>query len=972
MASFGSVQSLSRLAACSLIALALLLAQTAPGQSLGGGALDGTVADSSGASLSGAKVEIQAIATHYQRSTQTDTSGFFRANDLPVGDYVVRVTHPNFAPYGRSGITLEVGGTVRLTIALKPSSVMSTVTVSSQGPPIDVSQTSTATIVDHERIEELPVHTRNALDFVLIAPGVSPAPASLGASGTGLVASGFSFGGLRARSNSISIDGLNNTDEYSGANRTELSPEIVREFQVVNNGISPEYAGGSINVVTRSGSNQMHGDAFVFGESGELNARNPVENESVRPYLRRYRTGVSNGGPIVKDRTFYYWAFEQEGKRAEDDSIVDPGVVASINAALAAGAFPRLATRQVNTGFFPVAFAETEASGKINHQFSGGSSASLRYTYTNGQESGDAFNTGGLTDPSARGSAFTRDEAVSGSLASVLNANTLNDFRFQVSARRATVRTNDGVGPEIDVDGLVEFGRPYVGNGNRDEDHDEARDTFTLSRGRHLLKAGLAVDKVRLAVQQPDGFGGVYVFPTLPDFLVGNADTFLQAFGNPSTRFGVTNWGAFAADHWSVGHRLTLDLGLRYDFEQLPSGFHEDPVDFSPRVGLAYSPGSRWVVRAGFGTFYDRYVLASLDRALEFNGSQAFEQFVDGPAAAATFGLAKGGAMAEPEAGIMPSIFRPDGNLQPSYSEQGSFEVEHQFSSNLTLSANVLLVHGLRLSRTPNINLPPPMILTPENAASLGVPNPTAQQLGRDFFGSARLNPAYNDIWQIEDSAHSTYRGLTVTLNRRLQKEIEFTASYTLSKATDDASDFDEQPQNPYDLAAELGPSLNQQQQRFVMSGIFDLPFGDEEEKSSRATVSPEGGLRRFIDMVLGNVELAPIVSAGSGRPVNALVGLDANHSGAFPLSVRPQGFGRDTLSTPPFASVDFRVVKYFPVGRQAHLDLVAESFNLLNHTNIAGLNPFFGSEVRSLPGFLQSTEAASGRHIEFSLDFEY
>jgi hypothetical protein len=825
--------------------------------------------------------------------------------------------------------------------------------------------------VDHERIEELPVRTRNALDFVLIAPGVSPAPPSLG-SATGLDASGFSFGGLRARSNSISIDGLNNNDEYSGANRTELSPEIVREFQVVNNGISPEYARGSINVVTRSGSNQMHGDAFIFGQSGELNARNPVENESERPYLRRYRAGLSNGGPIVKDRTFYYWAFEQEGRHSEDNSIVDPSVAASINEALAAGAFARIGTRQINTGFFPVAFAETEASGKINHQFAGGSSASLRYAYTNGRESSDAFNSGGLTDPSARGSAFTKDQSLSGSLVSVLTPEALNNFGFQVSARRATLPTNDAVGPEIDINGLVGFGRPYGGNGNRQENHVEARDTFTLSRGRHLLKSGFAVDNARLSVQQPDGFGGVYIFPTVADFLAGNADTFLQSFGNPSTGFGATNWGAFAADHWSVTPHLTFDLGLRYDFEQLPSAFHDDPLDLSPRIGLAYSPGSRWVLRAGFGTFYDRHVLASLNRALEFSGRQAFQQFVDCQAAATVFRTAEGGPLTQPKAGIMPSIFRPDPNLEPSYSNQTSFEVEHEFSPNLTLSASALLVHGLRLSRTRNINLPPPVILTPENANGLDVPNPTAQQLGREFFGPGRLDPAYNDIWQIEDSAHSDYQGLTITLNRRLQNEIEFTASYTLSKATDNASDFDEQPQNPYKLTGELGPSLNQQQQRFVLSGIFDLPFGEDEEPSSSTRAHSHGGLGRFVDQVLGNVELAPILSVASGRPVNALVGLDSNRSHALPLSARPEAFGRNTLSTPSLASVDFRVVKYFSVGHHARLDLVAESFNLLNHTNIIGINRFFGSALLPLPGFLQPIEAASARQIEFSIDFEY
>jgi hypothetical protein len=156
------------------------------------------------------------------------------------------------------------------------------------------------------------------------------------------------------------------------------------------------------------------------------------------------------------------------------------------------------------------------------------------------------------------------------------------------------------------------------------------------------------------------------------------------------------------------------------------------------------------------------------------------------------------------------------------------------------------------------------------------------------------------------------------------------------------------------------------------LSGIFDLPFGEDEERGSSTGVQSQGGLVRFVDKVLGNVELAPILSVGSGRAVNALVGLDSNRSHAFPLSARPEAFGRNTLSTPSFASVDFRVVKYFSVGHHARLDLVAESFNLLNHTNIMGINRFFGSALLPLPGFLQPTEAASERQIEFSVDFEF
>ena len=142
------------------------------------------------------------------------------------------------------------------------------------------------------------------------------------------------------------------------------------------------------------------------------------------------------------------------------------------------------------------------------------------------------------------------------------------------------------------------------------------------------------MNRVGLRADVPDGFEGVYLFGSLADFLAGNPDQFRQAFGNSNVDFPVTSFGGFVQDHWSITRQLTLDLGVRYDFERLPSLFNQDTNNFSPRVGLAWSPSSKWVVRAGYGIFFDRYVLANLTRAIEMNGSQGFEQVVNGGAAA--------------------------------------------------------------------------------------------------------------------------------------------------------------------------------------------------------------------------------------------------------------------------------------------------------------------------------------------------
>ncbi len=440
-----------------------------------GATLQGTVTDSSGAVIPDAKVILRNTLTNQGRTIATDERGFFRAEALAVGTYEVRADQASFAPYLHSGVQLSLGQTVDLDIVLAPASASASVTVSAQPSVMDTSQTSVVSSIDQERIEELPVRNRNYLDFVLLSPGVSTSPAASSSAGAApLSGSGFTFGGLRARSNNISIDGLDNNDEYTGSSRTELSPEIVQEFQVVNNGLSAESggaSGGSINVITRSGTNSIHGDAFLFAQDSALNARDPFEAEPSKPAFRRFRSGVAVGGPIVPDRTFYYAAAEQEHNRGQAGSDIDPTIVSNINAFLATGAFPGLATRHLATGFFPMARAETEAAGKLDHQLTKNTALMLRYVFTNNKEAGDAFNTNGLIDPSARGSSFTSDNALSGSLTTVFGSQAVSDLRFQVATRHAVLRTNEPFGPEIDVAGLVTFGRPYGGDSARRESH---------------------------------------------------------------------------------------------------------------------------------------------------------------------------------------------------------------------------------------------------------------------------------------------------------------------------------------------------------------------------------------------------------------------------------------------------------------------------------------------------------------------
>jgi outer membrane receptor for ferrienterochelin and colicin len=931
------------------------------------GTVQGSVLDQTGGAIAGAHVRLANTATNQERVTTTDSAGSFLFTGVPVELYRLSIEAPGFCRYENDTVESSLGSSTFVAAQLVPATVQQQVTVSEEGPPIDVTQTTVATTVGPERIEESPVVSRNYLNFVLLAPSLSPTNnLRTSTSGSVLADSGFTFAGLRPRSNSLYIDGVENNDEFEGSVRTELSPETIHEFQVVNNGLSAESgggAGGSINVVTKSGANIHHGDAFLFVQNGALNAKEPLTNETSKPALDRERLGFALGGPIIRDSTFFYVAGEQERSRGDDASLIEPSVASSVNALLSTGAYPRLAARSLSPGPFKVERAETEAAGRLDHQIDSKNSLLAKYAFTNNREVGDAFNVDGLADPSSRGSSFTRDQGVTIGFNSILGPTTVNNANVQISRRAQVLRTADQTGPGIDIAGLVQFGRSFSGNSSRTEDHYEALNSTSILHGRHLFKFGVDLDRIRESAAVGDAFGANYIFPTLADFLSGTPDEYVQSFGNPRTQFAVTRYAGFFQDHWSISRRLTLDAGVRYEFEQLPSTIPEDINNFAPRLGVAFSPSENWVLRAGFGMFHDRYLLAAVNRVAEWNGESAFQQIAYGALATQVFAAAQGGTPANPIAGIAPSVVTSSPSLSTPYTEVVSAGIERQLTKNATISATYLFSRGVKLPRIVDVNLPAPAPLTLTNAAPLGYSTVLPQELGRSAFGPNRLNATKDNIYQWENESSSTYHGVSFSLNRRLSNEVEFSGSYTFSKTLDDASDFTEQPQNPYDIRSERAVSANDQRHRFVFSGTFELPFGDEDERKQT------GGL---VSKLFGNIEAAPILTIGSGRPVDSLVGFDANHNGAFPFSSRPLGLPRNELRTSSQVQLDLRLLKYFKAGEHGKLDVVAESFNLLNHTNVLGLNQFFGPDAAPIPTYNKPNRAALARQFQFSIDFEF
>lgn len=869
--------------------------------------LAGTVIDSSRLPVPGATVEIRDLETNHGRVTATDRDGRFVVVNLAPGRYALRITLAGFTAFEQRDLTLSVAQPARVDVTLEPAGLTETVTVSGTPRGIDPERTSVAMVVDTERIEELPVRSRNYLEFVVLAPGVvrssTGVPSSTAAAPW--ADSGFSFAGLRPRSNSLTIDGLDNNDEFSGGSRTELSLEIVREFQVVTSGWSAESggaSGGAINVVTKSGANTLHGDAFLFAQSGRLNASPKLEDTlSTRPRLTRFRGGLALGGPIVANRTFYYTAGEQEEMRGQAASNTSSADAASINAFLAAGGVAAVPTRQLRAGFFPTGVSETELSARLTHRLTNAHALTGRMAATNRRAAGEPLG-GLLSDASARGGTGLRDIAATATWSASGHRFT-NDVRLQAATRRVALTASDPIGPGVLIPGVIAFGRPYLLSSQINQRYAQVGDTFAIATGRHLWKAGVDALHVGVTAAHPGG-GGLLIYPTLGAFFAGAPDSVRHTFTAATSRLQTLKVGAFAQDHWAAASTLTLDAGVRLEVQTVGPALGVSNWQVAPRGGVAWAMSPRWVMRGGAGLFTDRLPLAMFERAIALNGSRGFEQI-----------------------GATRSIYTARAGNWTSSSGQANLGVERELTSDMTAAVSYLMVRGRHLPRTINVN--------------------------------------NTGVFEVQPSAWSRYRGVTTAINRRLANELEWSASYTWSTARDTASDFDEQPHNTLAPDGEAGPSRHDQRHRFVVNALFDVPIGEEEDRQP-------GEVFPWWIRALSNIEMAPIVTVGSGRPVNPLVGADTSGAHAYDLTARPPGFGRNSLRLPSTATVDLRVLKFFPIRPHGKLDLVVEAFNLLNRTNVTAVNNIYGSDALPAAGFMRAIAAANARQLQFSIDFEF
>jgi hypothetical protein len=363
--------------------------------------------------------------------------------------------------------------------------------------------------------------------------------------------------------------------------------------------------------------------------------------------------------------------------------------------------------------------------------------------------------------------------------------------------------------------------------------------------------------------------------------------------------------------------------GIRYEAQKLPAPFGSAAHNLAPRLGIAWQPHARgpWVLRAGAGLFYDRYPLAFLNDAIQKDGIHAFEQYALGADAVRAFALSRAGPLAAPIDGVAHSIYRPDPSFDstPTYARKFTAGIERSVDADTTATIEYMNIAGFHLPRLRN--------------AALTLP------------------PQFS----LEQSASSRYQGVSVTLHRRLRKDLSYLLAYTAGSARDDASDFDEQPLNPGNTRLDWSRSRQYQAHRVVASGIFELPFDDI-------------GAPEWLQNLGKHFDIAPVISAGSPRPINALATTDLFSTGAYPITARPAGLARNPFYERGVVNVDLRVTKGFEWWKDHGIFLFGIGiYNLMNHTNALRVSAYYG-----LPTYRGLIETLNARQAQFSFQWEF
>ncbi|HEX8090404.1 MAG TPA: TonB-dependent receptor [Blastocatellia bacterium] len=1047
-------------AAAFAFALIFTLSLFAYGDDLDNVTFTGSIRDNSGAAIQGAKVILTHAATGIQRKATSDAVGRYRITESHTGSYSLSVIASGFRQEQSKEILTSSGRNVSLDFILSPSGVSEQMTVEAPGIPIvDTSRTVAGDTISRRELEELPIITRDPLQLVSFLGGVAEAPLStseLAEEGQGRFLRGtpeeaglLSLTGAPATSNNITVDGLDNNDDRAARERVALNPESIAELQVITNQYAAEYgraSGGRINIRTRGGTNHYGGELYLFFGDESLNANTYFRNARGlgRVPQQQRREGAVVSGPASRQRGFFFASYER----------FDVTDFVEINALLPVKTNPLFPLPTPNlppSGGSPVALFSEEIStpetrnlfnARADFNFSQSHNVSLRCDLLRG--SNKRGFPGGSRLPDSILIEGRNSDSISLADNFIISASLVNQARSQYSSLRPRNRSsNDSVGVIIREPSRIIAGT-FTGSAAapasaREEKRAQFQDNLSFLKGSHLLKVGADVQLVRSSFADLFATGGEYTFETVEDFLGNAPSRFVQRF-NTESKLSNNVAGLFVQDEWKVKPGVTFSFGLRWDNESI---IH-DRDNISPRVAIAWDPfvggvsrnsgrsseAGKTVVRAGFGIFYNRALLRTID---DFSlGAMTTTVDSDVTPEALTAVRFPQGLKDESiigRFGLPETMFlrRMSAELEIPYTIQAGLGVERQVGKGLVVTADYIFTRGAHLWRESNVNAPvlPPGFASfteflldrdfenrpaaggrrPIVGASadivrfdLGVDTSTTRGAIRVENGirvltlglnaprssniSAALNairflrpdPSLTQVEQLESSGNSFYHGGILAARYAAARRVHFRAVYTLSKLIDEGTTNTGSPQILSDRRAERALSLQDQRHRISFSGLFQVP--------------------------LIGLDFAPVVSFGSSRPFNIGAGFDRNLNDiendrpnfltptSRPEWRRPGSVAGDikgSLALAPIGSggnlprnygrgpgtrvINMRASRSFTLGERVKLRPAVDVFNLFNNSVFS-----FGSEFidRDDADFLIPRRTQRPRVIQLNLKVSF
>lgn len=964
--------------------------------------LNGTVRDESLAVIPGVTIIARDVNTNRTYSTLSNEVGLYLLSNLPPSTYELSAELSGFAKFVHAGVVLTVGEKATIDITLKVAPLGEQITVLAEAPQIEPTRSEQSQVIGEVQIQNLPINGRQFIDFALLTPGVSTGRTSLGSTFTEPETTRVSFAGQRDLNNNVTVDGAENITMATGSQRAAPSQEAVREFRVVNNSFAAEFGralGGFVNIVTKSGTNELHGSLYEYLRNNALDARSILTLPQF-DVLRQNQYGFTLGGPIKRDKTFFFTNYEGQRK---DQSPTYPAVLvenlADINKVKLSLGLSAEDLGVLRTNNYDQFMA------KIDHQLTPKNSLSVRYNFIDSRNRnllvGETLDGGGLGAPSSGRNGLLRDQSFVANNTSVISHEMVNSLLFQY-ARRSYDFKGVSNEPNLDIPNLLLFGHNFGTFDFTGETRLQFAEGISFQRGKHYLKFGFDVNHIRNFVVWPGFTPARVIFPTLDAFLgrppfgsplpvpfpvvffwgapVGRGPIPPAAppvstgwefafppdqLDNFLVRLNHNYWGFYGQDQWRITPDFTLNYGVRYDFE---TGLDElvdgDFNNIQPRIGFAYSfDDKRTVVRGGYGIFHDKYSLTFFFVSLPERPPQIAGLPVTRNMQTGTFllNMIVGPAEAIPaffqfvRTGTYPPNLRRyqgggvvDRESRTPYSQQASLQIDRQLTRDLVVSAGYLFVAGRKLVRPEDLNIAPPIGKLPN---------------GKDFFGFGKIDPDAGLFYYTSNSSNSAYHGMTLSLNKRYSHNFSFNVNYTLSKAIDDATfaTFISTPENRYNKRLERGLSNQDVRHRFVLNFTARAP-----NKS-----------------LLRDFALSAIATLESPRPFTMFVGFDVNQDGN-PVTDRVGLSGRNTFLGDNLRTVDLRLSRGFNLsGERLSGEFIAEFFNVFNTVNVNEVNNVYGapdflpgqpqparfgeSIVAPIPSFGTPKTVFNARQIQFA-----